>query len=175
MAQPALDLRADQPVQAEGLSAAPEAGVEAALPAEPPASCPVATAPEQAFAPPAPWPAASPYAGQFWHGTAALWTMLPADGVWRALPQDAHGYGQKLPWWREGYYWKDEPRPALTVTGRRLDAEAPALQALPASNGYHADVESFMMTGFNIPTAGCWEVTGQYGEARLSFVVWVAP
>jgi hypothetical protein len=174
MAQPALDLSAGQPAESEAANEAAEAGLEAALPAEPPASCPVTAAPEPPFAPPAPWPAASPYAGQFWHGSAALWTMLNAHGVWRALPKDAHGFGQKLPWWRDGYFWKDEPQPALVVTGRRLDAEAPPLEALPASNGFHDDLGSFMMTGFNLPTAGCWEVTGAYGEARLSFVVWVA-
>jgi hypothetical protein len=30
-----------------------------------------------------------------------------------------------------------------------------------------------MTVGLNIPTTGCWEITGQYRKDKLSFVVWV--
>jgi len=27
----------------------------------------------------------------------------------------------------------------------------------------------------DLPTLGCWKITGKYSDAELSFVVWVAP
>jgi len=72
-----------------------------------------------------------------------------------------------------GYDWSAEPEPALTVTGKRLDGEAPPLVASKATNAYAADIGSAMLVGVDIPTAGCWEITGQYGEQELSFVVQV--
>jgi hypothetical protein len=32
-----------------------------------------------------------------------------------------------------------------------------------------------MLVGVDIPTLGCWEITGQYNGTELSFVVWIAP
>jgi hypothetical protein len=30
-----------------------------------------------------------------------------------------------------------------------------------------------IMSGINIPTFGCWEITGRYKDQELSFTVWV--
>ncbi len=157
--------------------AAAAAPAQAELPALPPASCPVTTPPSPVFTPPG---VTVTYPGQFWYGTAALWADLPAQGVWAALPQDAHGYGNKLFFGREGYDAYAEPEPALTVSGRRLDAEAAPLETLPATNGLHAEVGHFMLAGGNFPTAGCWEVTAAYAAgtpaaASLTYVIWIAP
>jgi hypothetical protein len=149
-----------------------EGAVEAQLPALPPATCPVTTRPSPAFTPPG---VSATYPGQFWYGTAALWTDLRSNGTWAELPHDATGYGQKLFFDREGYDWQAEPEPALTVSGRRLDADAAPLAVLPPTNGHQADVGSFMLAGGNFPTAGCWEVTAQYAADTLTYVVWIAP
>jgi len=137
-----------------------------------PASCPVTQPPQPPFAPPAPL---APFAGHFWHGSVALWTQSPADGIWQRLPQSDEGYGQKVLWWREGYDWRAEPQPALTVTGRRLDGPAPPLVAPQATNAFAAEIGSAMLVGVIIPTTGCWELTGRYAGTALSFVIWVAP
>jgi hypothetical protein len=147
------------------------------LAAIPPASCPVTRPPEPPFSAPPPYPPAPPpvYAGQFWYGTEELWTLLRADGLWQRLPRHNGAYGQKVFWWRQGYDWRVEPEPALTVTGRRLDAPAPPFASSGATNGFRDDIGSFMLVGVGIPTAGCWEITGRTAGAELSFVVWVAP
>jgi hypothetical protein len=31
------------------------------------------------------------------------------------------------------------------------------------------------MTGINVATAGCWEITGRYENDELTFVIWVSP
>jgi hypothetical protein len=144
--------------------------------AKPPATCPTTRPPNVPFVPPAPYPAKPPpaYVGQFWYGTPELWTMLGADGTWYALPHATAGYTQKVFWWRQGYSMDAEPNPELTVTGRRLDAPASSLQASRTTNA-SADFGQAMLIGVNVPTLGCWEITGHYHGHNLSFVVWVAP
>ena len=94
----------------------------------PPDSCSVTVVQDPPFIPPAPY-AELGYEGYFWYGSTRLWVALPEDGVWHSLPQDEHGFGQKLAWWREGYVWNEEPEPPLVVTGERLDGKAPPLDA----------------------------------------------
>jgi hypothetical protein len=146
------------------------------LPASPPATCAVTRPPDPAFVPPPPTPPKPParYVGQFWYGTPDLWTMLGNDGTWSGLQLGANGYSQKIFWWRQGYVATDEPNPALTVTATRLDASAPAVTAADATNA-SADFGDAMLMGVTLPTAGCWQITGQYRGHDLSFIVWVAP
>ena len=145
------------------------------IPNQPPASCSITSQPGTAFTPPAPYPAMPPanYTGQFWYGTADLWTMLRIDGTWAGLQSNA-GYTQKVFWWRQGYDASTEPAPELTVTGKRLDASAPPLVASNATNAV-ADFGQAMLVGVDIPTPGCWQITGHYKGHELSFVVWVSP
>ncbi len=135
------------------------------------AGCPV-TVPA-AFTPPEPWPAAAPNGA--WHGTPALWTELPADGPhWFDLPASPDGgLVQKTFWWSEAFAAAEEPQPALTVTARRLDGDAPVVAESEATNGSRSDTGAFMLSGIELPGAGCWEITGSYRGAALSYVVLV--
>lgn len=143
----------------------------------PPSTCPVTRPPSPPFVPPSPYPAEpDPYS--FWYGTGKLWTALPLDGTWQGLPHytpDAPEYRQKTFWWRQGYHWLSEPNPRLVIRGRRLDSPAVFVTTC-VSNGFREqDLRSFMVAGIDIPTLGCWEITGQYGDDKLSYVIWVAP
>jgi hypothetical protein len=70
--------------------------------------------------------------------------------------------GMKFPWWRENGL-----RGKLKIYGKRLDAPAPPLRAsIPEGYGD----TGFQSTGLIFPTAGCWEVTGEVGDTRLTFV-----
>lgn len=135
-------------------------------------SCPVTVPQESAFTPPAPYDELG-FKGYYWFGSEGLWTSLPQDGAWHGLPEDPGGFTQKVFWWREGYIWNEEPEPHLIVTGERLDAKALPLKASKATNAFAEDIGSAMLVGVEIPTVGCWKITGQYGKAELSFVVWV--
>ena len=116
------------------------------------------------------------YAGRFWYGTEALWTWLPADGIWQGRYQGgAYVYADKSFWWRRGHDWRAEPESPLTITGRRLDAPAPPLATSGATNSFRDDIGSFMLTMVDIPTRGCWEITGRLAGAEVRFVVWVVP
>jgi hypothetical protein len=91
--------------------------------------------------------------GRFWFGTDRLWTALPIDGIW-----DRSSF-QKLFWWRQGYDAHAEPQPKLFILGKRLDAFAYDLKASEATNAF-APPRSAMLIGIELPTAGCWQITG---------------
>lgn len=150
-----------------------------------PESCPITHPSDPPFNPPEPVLSkedvhlkASPLGsleGYFWHGGESLWTQLRLDGIWAELPFSERGYTQKIFFSREGYNWREEPLPPLTVSGRRLDVPGVDFEELEATNGFHPGVGSFMLVGVDIPTAGCWKITGHYEGHELSFVVWVEP
>jgi hypothetical protein len=147
----------------------------AVVPHDPPASCPITVPENPPFTAPKPYSPNSPFDSNFWYGSNSLWTNLPRDGIWYALPNNREGYTQKVFWWREGYIWNEEPEPDLTVSGERLDAVAPPLIVSRATNAYAGDIGSAMLVGVDFPTLGCWKITGHYHGTELSFVVWVAP
>jgi len=149
-----------------------------------PSSCPVTKPSGQTFIPPAPY-AAQASLDQFWFGTDKLWTALPVAGTWSGLPRyrpiDQTYYRNKLTFWRQGYNPHSEPRPNLTVTGKRLDGPAGPLLSDGKGHGGWTNEHEFIMTGINLPTPGCWEITGHYESDQLNetdeirFVIWVAP
>jgi hypothetical protein len=130
---------------------------------EVPASCPVTKPSEHPFVPPAPYPSYK----NTWIGTSKLWTFVPGDGIW-------DGVRQKLFWWHEGYDWRVENPPQLTLTAERIDAPASHIKAPHANAGWTNDKEhAFIVDGFDLPTVGCWKITGEYKGERLSYIVWV--
>lgn len=137
----------------------------------PPENCPVTRPPHPRFVPPEPWPERPPDGGDFWYGSEDLWTALPGDGTWAQL-----AHGEKVWWWNEEFDGSVEGQPELGVTARRLDGPAPeARRDPPATNGYHPSFDWAILTGFQVPTTGCWEVTGRYDGHELTFVTWVPP
>ena len=133
------------------------------------------TRPASAFVPPSPYEPSPPaYYGSAWFGSAALWTMLSRDGeVWSqsGLPHRPGGLFQKIFWWSADWSPGVEPQPAISVIGRRLDGSG-SFKFGPGTNAA-ADFGSAMLVGIEIPTPGCWELTGHYRGATLSFVVWI--
>jgi hypothetical protein len=139
-----------------------------------PSTCPVTKPLEYPFVPPPPYPSAR----RFSIGTPKLWTNTPADGIWSGLPHytpDDPRFRQKLFWWSEGYDWRAENPPHLTVTGERLDVPD---SFITTDENVHAGWtndrdHAFMVVGIFIPTVGCWKIKGRYNGAELSYVVWV--
>jgi hypothetical protein len=138
------------------------------------ATCPVTKPPSHAFVPPSPYPKQI-IPNRFWFGTDKLWTDLPANGTWKLghyAPTDP-SFRQKMFWWRYGYDRLTDDPPELAVTGRRLDSAAPPLATDDHTNaGWTNDPNhAFMVTGINIPTVGCWQITGDYKGDKLTFVI----
>lgn len=176
-AEPSVAAQDADPAPTPKESATPSRVVAAdstEVPNHAPSNCPVTLPQDPRFIPPPPYPVYAASADHFWYGTDSLWTLLPIKGVWSGLAHNPQGYRQKVFWWRKGYFWRDEPEPELSVTGRRLNASAPALYVSKATNAFAEDIQSAMLVGVDFPTVGCWEITGRYAGARLRFVVWVA-
>ena len=141
----------------------------------PPVDCPVTTPGNVSFRAPAPHSPVAPWEGLFWYGTDGLWTTLHTDGVWTTLPKAPDGYTQKIVWWSTFFSLKDEPKPALVVSGQRLDAKSEPLRFYGATNMIEEEAGEAMLTGVEFPTLGCWEVRAEYKKSELKFVVWIAP
>jgi len=122
--------------------------------------------------------------------TEAVWVKPPEDAAVLDTPDFGYYYVNEdssiwaSAWWTE----KDEYRlrvseegvkvgwfrPAgaeLDITGRRIDAESPPLEA-HASCCY---TTRFQASGLYFPTQGCWEVTAKAEDRILSFIVFVEP
>jgi len=72
-------------------------------------------------------------------------------------------FGVKLGWWRN-------VSGSVVISGRRLDAPAPPF-AGKGLDGYGSS--GFQASGVDVPTEGCWEVTGRIGESELTFVIFI--
>ena len=126
--------------------------------------------PQPPFVPPDPFLPEPPSSEFVWYGSRHLWTDLPVDGAWGQLLE-----GEKTFWWNENYVWNHEPEPALAVNAQRLDDPAIWVEAGPATNAYHPSFQSAMLVGLQLPSPGCWEISGRYQGQTLAFVVWVPP
>jgi hypothetical protein len=144
-----------------------------------PQTCPVTQPPAQTFAPPSPYPSQHG-SDAFWFGSENLWVQLPTNGTWSQLPHyrpSDTAFRQKIQWWRKGYDWRADVPSKLVITGKRLDSPAPPLvsQSNASGMGTGMDGLAFIMSGLDIPTLGCWQITGDYKGDKLTFVIWVAP
>lgn len=99
------------------------------------------------------------------NGDRTIWAgPVPISG-WSAGERDAGAgtvRGNKT-------YWVRPAGADLVITGRRLDAEAP---------GVEAGIPCCYPTGFQIvdvffPTEGCWQVTARAAGRELTFVTFV--
>ena len=141
------------------------------------AQCLTTLPPNPLFVPPKPYPQNSP-TGAFWYGTESLWTNLPFDGAWGGGLHNDKAYATKLFFWAKGYDARKESEPKLIITGRRLDGDSPSVAVAHASNAFLSSSSKLppaMVTAFEIPTAGCWELTAHYGGHTLTFIISVKP
>ena len=147
--------------------------IAANVPRDVPDSCPITRPQNPLFVPPPPWPPKAPH-GEFWYGTADLWTPLRLNGTWRYMSQSNGPYPQKIFLWKVGYNQQAEPQPKITITGRRLDAAAPPYVSSGGTNASHPDFGGWVMLwGVDLSSLGCWELTIDHAGHELSFVVWV--
>lgn len=90
-----------------------------------------------------------------------------ASASWAVEAEYDMNVSQK--WIKVGWF-----RPAgaeITVTGQRLDGEAPPLEFEVAC----CYPTRFQASGLYFPTEGCWKVTAKAADKELSFVVRIEP
>jgi hypothetical protein len=144
------------------------------------AQCLTTLQPNPPFVPPIQYPPSAPASGTFWFGTDELWTALDIDGKWK-MGDYGKGtvYRTKLVFWARGFDTCKELEPKLILTGKRLDGEAPSIAVAHANAVFVPGKPGMMppgiMTGVDVPAAGCWEFTAHYRGHTLTFVVSVEP
>jgi hypothetical protein len=121
--------------------------------------------------------------------TEPVWATPPEDDAVQGTPAPGHYYlNQDRSIWASAWWVGGENplrvsedgvkvgwfRPAgatLDITGRRIDGQAPPLEAhVPCCYPTR-----FQSTGLYFPTQGCWEITAKAAASVLTFVVWVEP
>jgi len=108
----------------------------------------------------------------FWYGTAALSLPLEKSGVWFGRPE--HSFARKIFLYREGFDWKQEPLPELAVSARSIDDPTTKISFGRASAAYLEDRGmSAILLLAKFPKSGCWEISADYGNTNLTFVVQV--
>lgn len=122
--------------------------------------------------------------------TEPVWAKPPEDSAVVGSPDYGYYYVNEdssiwaSAWWNEAKEyqlrastegvkvgWFRPEGATLEITGQRLDAQAPPLEA-------HAPCcypTRFQATGLAFPTEGCWQVTAKADDSVLSFVVKVEP
>lgn len=114
-------------------------------------------------------PASSFPRSNHWHGTAKLAVVLPEGGRWRGLGP-THNFRDKLFLWSEGFEVGLEKN--LKVTGVQLDAPGQQAVVSRPTNAYAESLGGWaMLVLVELPSAGCWEITGEYMGEKLKFVV----
>jgi len=109
------------------------------------------------------------FPGTHWAGSDALAALLPDDGIWPTTPMGAL-IAVKLFWWSEGF----EPglEQALHVEVTNLDDPTATPEEIPATNAYLESLNAWtMLTGIDFPSPGCWQVSGRFRAAELSFQI----
>lgn len=97
------------------------------------------------------------------YGNGELWTSLWTQGKIVMEEHNLEADGSYSMKW--GYVRGVEG--ALTIEGRRLDAEAEPLRAF-ISDGYGEN--GLQILALIFPTTGCWEVTAHVGDSSLTFI-----
>lgn len=110
-------------------------------------------------------------ASDFYYGNGKIWTVLWPEGVVRFEPggpgeiRSDGSLVMKFGWWRG-----KGAAGTLNIAGKRLDGQAPPLQAeIPEGYGD----TGFQASGLVFPSEGCWQVTARAGEAELTIVTLV--
>jgi hypothetical protein len=95
-----------------------------------------------------------------WSGT---WYRSPNGEIWASEPglRKLREGGDKV-------LWVKPFGSKLTITGKRLDGDAPPLKAT-APDGY--EMFDYQASGITFPTAGCWEIAATAGKTNWRFVV----
>lgn len=134
-------------------------------------SCPRTSGADRVFA--EPWPQA-----KNWFGSESLAVMLPKDGIW---PTTVPGnlIAVKLFWYSKEFQAVAEQgfdggsHLGFRARIKRLDSgpdDAEISGPNWAGLGGLGDNWT-MLTGIDFQSAGCWEITGEYRDQSLSFVV----
>ena len=109
-----------------------------------------------------------------WYGSEALAVMVPGHRAWGTTGPNAL-IAVKLFWWSAGL--KPGMESNLKVSIKNLDGKPNDAVVSDPTNAHAESLGGWtMLTGIDFPSAGCWEITGEYfGQALTSSGVDLPP
>ena len=106
-----------------------------------------------------------------WYGNGLLWAGVERDGTYTVPPDQvaADGsIGNKLLWVTTPPW--DRP----TISGERIDGDAPPLQVLGVNTGSFSNAANpSHMSPVGFASPGCWRLRARLGDVSLLYVVQV--
>ena len=110
-------------------------------------------------------------AARIWYGSKELAVSIPEDGVWTGMGPE-RSYFDKLFFLAGGFQPGMEER--FTLQARPAGSANDLVEFASPTNARHKDFGGWaILVGVEFPHAGCWELTAQYLDRTLEFVVQV--
>ena len=137
-----------------------------------PESCPATLRSEE------PGPLASQTAGMTLpgslvpYGQPALWATIPRSGSLSSSTSTTGGRSIRTFWYSDRWSMRDEPSPSISVSAGRLGG-GDSVTGSGAVGAHSRELGDSMIVALDLPSGGCWQITGAYRDRSLSYVVWV--
>jgi hypothetical protein len=106
------------------------------------------------------------------YGQPQLWTLIPRSGSWTSSTSTTGGRFIRTLWYSDLWSVRDEPSPSISVSAGRLGG-GDSVTGSAAVNARSRELGTSMIVSLDLPSGGCWQITGTYRDKSLSYVVWV--
>lgn len=106
------------------------------------------------------------------YGLPGLWTTIPRSGSWPTSTSTSGGRFIRTFWYSSLWSMTDEPSPSISVSAGRFGG-GQSVTGSAAVSARSRELGNSMIVSFDLPSGGCWEITGTYRGQSLSYVVWI--
>jgi hypothetical protein len=106
------------------------------------------------------------------YGRPDLWTTIPTSGSWATNTSMTGGRFIRTFWYSDRWSMTDEPSPSISVSAGRLGG-GDSVTGSAAVNARSRELGDSMIVSLDLPSGGCWQITGTYRDQSLSYVVWI--
>lgn len=104
-----------------------------------------------------------------WYGSENLAALIRKDGHWNGMGKE-HNFRDKFWWSADGYDAHTDSNPNLVVFAENQDSPGSIASASQATNAF-GDNWDAMLVMLEFPNAGCWQITGTYGDQAVQLVL----
>jgi hypothetical protein len=106
------------------------------------------------------------------YGAPKLWALIPRSGSLASSTSTTGGRFVRTFWYSTAWSIADEPTPSISVSAGRLGG-GDSVTGSAAVSARSRELGTSMIVSLDLPSGGCWQITGTYRDQSLSYVVWV--
>ncbi|MBI3751604.1 MAG: hypothetical protein HY263_08135 [Chloroflexi bacterium] len=106
------------------------------------------------------------------YGQPALWATIPRSGSWPSSTSTSGGRFIRTFWYSDRWSITDEPSPSISVSAGRFGG-GQSVTGSAAVSARSRELGTSMIVSLDLPSGGCWQITGTYRDQSLSYVVWI--